>query len=126
MLKNPDGTPYCTTGSIQQFDPESPDHKLFNSWDEEIIRMGGSPIFYYEVFIQTATMDPLYMEDRSKIWSPVPLQLQALYEPIPSQNAMGAFGFDGPDEMIFELNYNFPEYLSLLLKKFTAINLYFF
>lgn len=105
MLKNPDGTPYKAVGDIQQFDPENKEHNLFNLWDEEIIRMGGSPIFYYEVFIQNSTVDPLYVEDRGKIFSNHPIQLYAVYEPIPSQNQMNAFGFDSPDEMIFELNY---------------------
>lgn len=105
MIKNQDGTPYKVVGDIQQFDPENPEHDLFNLWDEEIIRMGGSPIFYHEVFIQSGTVDPLYWEDRGKIFSNHPIQLYGLYEPIPSQNAMNAFGFDSPDEMLFQFNY---------------------
>lgn len=105
MIRNQDGTPYKPVGDIQQFDPENPEHNLFNLWDEEIIRMGGSPIFYYEVFIQSGTVDPLYWEDRGKIFSNNPIQLYGLYEPIPSQNYMNAFGFDSPDEMMFEFNY---------------------
>jgi len=105
-LRNPDGTPYKAIGSLQQFDPENPEHKLFNLWDEEIISIGGSPIFYYEVMIQFQSMDKLYMEDRSKLFATDPIKLYATYEPIPSQNNMGAFGIDGTDEMIFQMNYN--------------------
>ncbi len=105
MIRNQDGTPYKPVGDIQQFDPENPEHDLFNMWDEEIIRMGGSPILYHEVFIQSGTVDPLYWEDRGKIFSNNPVQLYGLYEPIPSQNYMSAFGFDSPDEMMFEFNY---------------------
>lgn len=107
MLKNADGSNYVASGNISQFDPVGlqTEHCLFDLWDQEEIMQGGSPIEYYEVFIQNSTIDPLYLEDRGKIWSNVPVQLYALYEPIPSKNLMNAFGIDGADEMIFELNY---------------------
>lgn len=105
MIRNPDGSPYRVAGSIQQFDPENPEFNLFNLWDQEAIHQGGSPIFYYEVMIQPSTVDPLYLEDRGKLWSPVGIQLYCFYEPIANQNAQTAFGIDAPDEMIFELNY---------------------
>jgi hypothetical protein len=105
MIRNPDGSCYHLTGSLQQFDPENPEHKLFNMWDQEIIRQGGSPVFYYEVMIQPNTVDPLYVEDRGKLWSVHPVELWCYYDPQPNQNNQGLFGIDAPDEMIFELNY---------------------
>jgi hypothetical protein len=105
MIRNANGTPYCLSGEIAFFDPESPDNNLFNCWDQELIRQIGTPIFYYEVFIQPQTVDPLYIEDRGKLWSPIPIRLFGYYEPIPNQNAQGAFGIDAPDEMVFEFNY---------------------
>lgn len=105
-IKNLDGTPYVASGSVQQYDPSNPEHDLFNLWDEEIIRIGGSPIMYYEVFINTGDIDTVYNEARNKIFSNNPVQLYGLYEPIRSQNQMMAFGFDSPDQMMFELNYN--------------------
>lgn len=107
MILNPDGTPFKLTGSLQQFDPgnENPETALFNSWDEEVIRQGGSPIYYYEVMIQPNTVDPLYIEDRGKLWSIHPVELWCFYEPQPNRNEQGLFGIDGPDEMIFEFNY---------------------
>lgn len=104
-LTNPDGTPYSVVGSIQSFDPENPEHDLFNLWDQEVIRQGGSPIYYYECLVQPQTVDPLYLEDRGKLFSPVGTELWCFYEPVANQNAQGAFGIDAPDEMIFELNY---------------------
>ena len=101
----PNGKEYKVTGSLRQFDPDSPDHELLNLWDEEQIKIAGSPIFYYEVFIQDQTVDPLYVEDRGKIFSANPIVLYAWYEPIPSQNDITNFGIDAPDEMKFELNY---------------------
>lgn len=105
MLRNQDGTPYQLTGSLQQFNPELPEFDLFNQWDEEAIERGGSPIFYYEVLIQPQTVDPLYLEDRGKLFSNNPIQLWANYDPLPTQNYMNAFGIDAPDEVRLELNY---------------------
>jgi hypothetical protein len=105
MLRNQDGTPYSLAGSIQQFNPDAPEHDLFNLWDQEALQRGGSPLYYYEVLIQPQTIDPLYLEDRGKIFSNNPVQLWCSYEPIPSQNELTRFGFDSPDEMKFEVNY---------------------
>lgn len=105
MIRNPDGTPYQTLGSVQQFDPENSVHDLFNDWDQEAIKRGGSPIFYYEALVQNHTIDPLYLEDRGKLYSPIPIQLWASYEPVRSQNLMTSYGIDSMNDMMFELNY---------------------
>jgi hypothetical protein len=102
---NPDGSVYQPIGSLRQWDPDSPDHDLFNIWDQELILISGTPLFYYECFIQEQTLDPIYWEDRGKLWSPNPINLYAYYEPIPSKNDMTTFGIDGMDEITFELNY---------------------
>lgn len=104
-IKNCDGTPYQPAGSMQTFDPYNPEHDLFNQWDQELITFGGSPIFYYDLLLQRDTIDPLYREDRGKLWSTCEVQLYGLYEPIPAQNYMNTFGLDAPDEMKFEFNY---------------------
>ena len=105
MIYRTDGRPYAVTGSRQQFDDGLPEHDLFHIWDEESIRIGGSPIFYYELFIDTHNVDPLYLESRTKLFNPHAVQLYGVYEPVPSQNMQTAFGIDSPDEMIFEFNY---------------------
>jgi len=105
VIRRPSGQPYKTSGSLQQFDPGNSRQALFNKWDAEIIRLYGSPIFYHEIFISISNIDKLYLEDRSKVWSQFPIELHAVYEPIPSQNAQGMFGIDAPDEMVFEMNY---------------------
>jgi hypothetical protein len=105
MIRNTDGSTYNLSGSMQQFDPENPEHNLFNQWDQELIEIGGSPIFYYEVFIQKSTVDPVYLEDRGKLFSNFPIQLWALYDPVTQQFYSTVFGADSPDELIFELNY---------------------
>lgn len=104
-LKNCDGTPYQLRGSVQMYDPLDRSHDLFNLWDQEAIRRGGSPIYYYEVIITPNMIDPIYLEARNKLFSNNPVQLWCNYEPIPSQNLINQFGIDAPDEMKFELNY---------------------
>lgn len=105
MIRNPDGTPYKVLGSTQQFDPESSQHDLFNDWDQEALQRGGSPLYYYEMLVQPQTVDPIYLEDRGKLFTNHPVMLWCTYEPIPSQNLLNQFGIDAPDEMKFELNY---------------------
>lgn len=105
MIRNSDGTPYKPVGSLEQFDPDNPERCLWNDWDAEIIKIYGSPVFYYEIFIQTGSLDKLYREDRGKIWSNNPILLHASYEPVVAQNYQSAFGIDSPDEVIFDFNY---------------------
>jgi hypothetical protein len=105
MLKKCDGTPYRLAGNLSQFDPENREHDLFNLWDEEAIELGGTPIWYYAAFSTHNTIDPLYREDRGKVWSTVPIQLFCYYDPVPGQNYMNMFGLDSPDETQFDLNY---------------------
>lgn len=102
---NTDGSTYKLTGDLRQYDPTAPEHDLLNFWDEEAIKICGTPLFYYEVFIQEQTIDPIYVEDRGKLFSNHPIVLDGYYEPQPSQNELGISGLDSPDEITFELNY---------------------
>lgn len=106
VILNPDGSRYQLSGTLQQFDPENSEHDLFNVWDQEVIEIGGSPIFYYEVFINLSSIDELYVEARDKIYSEHPICLHGYYDPQPSENMMGMFGIDSPmKEMMIEFNY---------------------
>lgn len=104
-IRNCNGTPYKLSGSLDMFDPNNPEHFLLNSFDSELVQIAGTPILYFEVFIQAQTIDPLYREDRGKLFSNNPISLNGYYEPIPSQNYMNMFGIDAPDEMQFQFNY---------------------
>lgn len=103
-LLNPDGTPY-QLGALRAYNPSSPEYELFNEWDAESIRQGGSPIYYHELTFASSQVDPVYQEVRSKLWNPHPVELWCYYEPIPSQNALGVAGIDSMDEMVFECNW---------------------
>ena len=73
-LSNLDGTPYQLRGSTQMFDPLDRTHDLFNLWDQEAIKRGGSPIYYYEVIITKDMIDPIYLEARNKLFSNNPVE----------------------------------------------------
>lgn len=106
MIRNNNGTPYQLKSSMQQFDPGDPVFELFNQYDEEAIKISGTPVFYYEVLIQFQSMDRLYLEDRSKLFNPFSTQLYAFYEPPQQSNMSGLFSVDTPDEeILLELNY---------------------
>lgn len=104
MIKNQDGTPYKLS-DLRAFDPQNPEKDLFNSVDAETIEINGTPVFYYEVFIDFNSIDQLYHEARSKVWAPTPVCLHAAYDPMTSQMYMTAWGADSPDEIMFEFNY---------------------
>jgi len=105
-ILNTDGTKLQVTGTLQQFDPENPEHDLFNLWDQEVIEIGGSPMFYHDLFINVNNIDELYVEARDKLWSEHPICIHGYYDPKPSENMMGMFGIDSPMlETMFEFNY---------------------
>lgn len=105
-IYNPDGSVYKVSGSFKQFNPNSPDQILFNRFDEEIIRIAGSPIYYYECLVQQSTVDKTYQEDRGKLYSPTPVELWAIYEPVESIALQTIFGMDTNADVVFEVNYN--------------------
>lgn len=104
-IYKPDGSIFQPRGSLTQFNQNNPAFNLFNRWDSEVIELYGSPVFYYEVLIQTATMDRLYNEDRTQLKNPDPIRFYAYYEPIEPQNPSTAFGIDGVGDVLFECNY---------------------
>ena len=89
---------------MQIFDPENREQSLLNQYDEELMRIAGTPIFYFECLIQFQGIDPLYKEDRSKIWSPCEIPLVGFYDPQASQNYQDMFGIDSRDEIRIEFN----------------------
>jgi len=105
MLLNPDGSKYCPTGTLRQFNPGPNNQlKLFDLWDQAAIEQGGSPIYYYEVFISSGEIDEDYIEARGKIFSEQPVELWATYDPLASQNYQNQWGLDSLNDMVFELN----------------------
>jgi hypothetical protein len=62
-IRNPDGSAYKPVGTLAQFDPESKEHDLFNVWDQEAIEIGGTPLYYHEVFINFGQNIPFVFMD---------------------------------------------------------------
>ena len=84
-MKNPDGSEYIASGKRQNYNPESTETALFNSWDSEAIKQGGIPIYYYEMLIDMNSIDEIYREARNKLFSTTPIELWAVYEPKSNQ-----------------------------------------
>lgn len=106
-IYNPDGSEYKPSGEFVQYKPKSGEHDVFNSWDQEAIKIGGAPLHYYEIFINVSEIDELYVEARDKLWSQHPISVYGYFDPVPSQNFMSVFGIDSPEEMMFEFNYRY-------------------
>ena len=105
MIKNVNGSPYKLKGKLSTYDPNSNQHSIFDKWDQEFIMFTGTPVYYYSIHVQLSGYDELYMEDRTKLFSPVPIKLWAFYEPPQQQSMSGIFSVDTPDEeIILELN----------------------
>lgn len=107
MIKNSDGTPYKLKGEFSAYDPENKSLELINKWDQELIRMNGTPVYYYQVIIDTNMIDEVYNEARNKLFNPCFIKMWCNYQPQDQQNLSTLFGMDGsPDEeIILEFNY---------------------
>jgi hypothetical protein len=105
MIRNPDGTPYQVSGSLNVYNGNEMERELLNTYDAEIIKINGTPLYYYEFLADANTIDPTYYEARGALYSPVPVLLYAYYDPITSQNYQNMFGIDSPNMTTFELNY---------------------
>lgn len=103
-ILNNQGQPYKTSGQLQFYNPNDPQHALNNLYDRDAVRQGGSPLYYYEVFIPTGEIDKTYIESRGKLYSEHPVEIWGLYDPEASQNYMNAWGIDGMGDAIFECN----------------------
>lgn len=103
-ITGPDGKPYKASGTLQQYDPQNSQHALYNFWDAQLIRQFGSPIYYYETFIPSGTIDKVYAEARGKLFSEHPTELWATYDPEASQNYMNQYGIDGLNDIVLECN----------------------
>ena len=65
---------------LSLFDQTSNDINLFNLVDDEIIRLGGSELYYYK-FMMGEDYDSTYMETRNKVYDVEPLIVYGHYNP---------------------------------------------
>lgn len=107
MIKNPDGTPY-ELGQIGHYDHKNPDHELFDSYDQEMIDIAGADIDYYRVVVDS-NVDPIYHEQRQKLFLQQPVRLQSVWEPAtPAWGDIGV-GWSSEESMMF--SFNLPDFL---------------
>ena len=103
MLKNPDGSPYLPSGNANNYDLVNPDHDLMDSVDQEQIELSGAPIEYYRVLVD-ARVDPLYNEQRQKVFLQEPVRMKAVFEPVPPVWNDIQVGFSSDETMMFSFN----------------------
>jgi len=95
--------PVDEDSELSLFDPANPDINLFNSLDEEIIRLGGSKLYYYKTYTQKE-YDEVYLEDRSKSVAHEPIKVNSHYDPKALEKDLGDFGIELTNDIIFGFN----------------------
>ena len=58
---------------LNLFDPKNPDINLFNIVDDEIIRLSGSKLEFYRLYVDSTDIDDVYQEVRQKVVSRQPI-----------------------------------------------------
>jgi len=88
---------------LSLFDQTNNDINLFNLVDDEIIRLGGSELYYYK-FRMNEDFDPTYMETRNKVMDVEPILVYGHYNPTVLEETLSEFGLELKNEQIFIFN----------------------
>lgn len=91
------------------YDRENPDINLFNLVDDEIVRISGSKLQYYKYERSESNFDDVYMEERNKPITSVPITVHAFYNPKPMEEDLGQFGINVSNDQIFTFNKSYIE-----------------
>ena len=86
------------------FDPTNPDINLFNMVDDEMIKISGSPILYYQYMQGEDQYDEVYMEARNKPVSKQPVLVFGHYEPKVLEENLTQFGIELTNDQLFIFN----------------------
>ena len=92
------------TGGLNFFDHDNPDINLFNILDEELIRISGSQILYYQYSQGDSQYDDVYMEARNKPISSDPITLYGHYDPKVLEEHLSEFGIELNNDQVFVFN----------------------
>ena len=98
-----------STGELNFFDPVNPDINLFNMVDDEMIKISGSEILYYEYVQGEDQFDSVYMEARNKPISKDPVLVYGHYEPKVLEENLTQFGIELSNDQIFIFNKSYME-----------------
>lgn len=96
---------------LNLFDPLNPDINMFNSIDDEAIRLSGSKMYLYKYFQSKENYDDVYMEDREKVISREPITVVGHYEPSVIEEHLSQFGIEITNDQLFTFNKSYIETL---------------
>jgi hypothetical protein len=88
---------------LNLFDLKNPDIEMFNSVDDELIKLSGSEMLYYKYY-QDKSYSDVYMEDRSKTLSRVPILVHGHYDPKAIEERLTKFGLELESDQVFTFN----------------------
>ena len=98
-----------TNGELNFFDPANPDINLFNLIDDEMIKISGSEILYYQYVQGEEQYDEVYMEARNKPLAKEPVLIYGHYEPKVLEENLTQFGIELTNDQIFVFNKTYLE-----------------
>jgi hypothetical protein len=98
-----------STGELNFFDPVNPDINLFNMVDDEMIKISGSEILYYQYVRGEEQYDEVYMEARNKPLAKEPVLVYGHYEPKVLEENLTQFGIELTNDQIFIFNKSYME-----------------
>ena len=98
-----------STGELSFFDPANPDINLFNMVDDEMIKISGSQILYYQYVRGEDQYDEVYMEARNKPLSKQPILVYGHYEPKVLEENLTQFGIELTNDQVFVFNKSYME-----------------
>jgi len=93
---------------LSLFDQTNNDINLFNLVDDEIIRLGGSELYYYK-FRMNDDYDTTYLETRSKVIDSEPIVVYGHYNPTVLEESLTEFGIELQNDQIFIFNKSYIE-----------------
>lgn len=89
------------------YDPTNPDINFFNFVDDEIIKLGGSKLYYYKYFNTGNQFDDVYMEERTKAIAKEPVVTYGHYDPKIVEEPLAEFGLEIINDQIFTFNKSY-------------------
>ena len=92
---------------LRFYDPQNEDLNLLNMIDEEAIRLGGSPVWYFKYIRSDTNFDEVYMENREKVISSDPFLVNCHYEPKAIEEPLTEFGIELSNEQLFIFNHSY-------------------
>lgn len=91
---------------LSLYDTNNPDIGLFNSIDQENIKLSGSKLHYYKYFGENS-YDKVYLEERNKVISTEPIIVWGSYDPRVIEENVSEFGLELTNDQVFTFNKSY-------------------